>query len=522
MTAERLMVAFAGHLLPEDVAAALGARPYAGVTLFRHWNVASPEQVRALTAALQVAARVRPLLIATDQEGGQLNALGDGTTPFAGAMALGAAADEDLCERVAAATGRELRALGVNIDYAPVCDLATNPQNPALGIRCFGDDPGSVGALAAAFVRGLQSVGVAATVKHFPGLGDAGADTHHGTAVVGLDRAALERRELVPFAAAIAAGARLAMAGHMAVPALTGEAGLPASLSLVALRDVLRKGLGFTGLTITDALDMAAVASGAGVDDPMTVAFGAGEDLLLGTPVVPLLNVSLEVTQDTAPTDRLAALRDWLAGFEQPEPSVVCCADHQALAAELAARSVTLVRDDDGLLPLRLSEDGRVLVIEPQPADLTPADTTSTVTPTLAAALRRRHARTDEVITSAELPASEIAALHERATGYDLVVLGSVAAHLQRSHAELARAVLAAGRPTITVALRTPWDLLAYPEARAHAATYGCLAPTTDALAAALFGESDFRGRLPVSLGDLYPRGHGLRLGAAAGAAVSH
>ncbi|MEP7379773.1 MAG: glycoside hydrolase family 3 N-terminal domain-containing protein, partial [Chloroflexota bacterium] len=219
---------------------ALGADAYAGVTLFRHWNVASVGQLRELTGALQAAARTGPLLIATDQEGGQLNALGEGPTPFAGAMALGAVADEDLAERVAAATGRELRALGVNVDYAPVCDLATNPANPALGIRCFGDDAQAVGRLAAATVRGLQSEGVAATVKHFPGLGDAPVDTHHELAVVSTSRDVLESRELVPFRAAIAAGARLAMAGHIAVPALTGSAAVPASLSPAALRDVLR------------------------------------------------------------------------------------------------------------------------------------------------------------------------------------------------------------------------------------------------------------------------------------------
>ena len=119
------------------------------------------------------------MLVAADQEGGQLVALGDGTTPFAGAMALGATGDEDLAERVAGATARELRALGVNVDYAPVCDLANNPANPALGIRSFGDDPEAVGRLAAATVRGLQGEGVAATVKHFPGAGDTPADPHH-------------------------------------------------------------------------------------------------------------------------------------------------------------------------------------------------------------------------------------------------------------------------------------------------------------------------------------------------------
>ena len=295
MSAGRLMVAFAGTSLPEDVRAALSADAYAGVTLFRHWNVASAGQVRELTDALQAAARVGPLLIATDQEGGQLNALGDGPTPFAGAMALGAAADEDLAERVGAATGRELRALGVNVNYAPVCDLATNPANPALGIRCFGDDPEAVGRLAAATVRGLQSAGVAATVKHFPGLGDAPVDTHHDLAIVGTSRDQLESRELVPFRAAIAAGARLAMAGHIAVPALTESGDVPASLSPAALRGLLRGELGFEGLTITDALDMAGART-AGDADPLAAALAAGEDLLLGTPVLPLIGRELAGT----------------------------------------------------------------------------------------------------------------------------------------------------------------------------------------------------------------------------------
>jgi len=509
------MVAFAGTVLPPQVGAALGARRYAGVTLFRHWNVASLEQLRALTDALQAAApaNARPLLIAADQEGGQLNATGDGPTAFAGAMALGAAADEELAERVAAATARELRALGLNVNYAPVCDLATNPANPALGIRCFGDDPQEVGRLAAATVRGLQSEGVAATVKHFPGLGDASVDTHHAQALVNASREQLERRELAPFRAAIAAGARLAMAGHLAVPALTGSDVLPASLSPRALRGVLRDELGFTGLTITDALDMAAVTAGAGDGDPLAAAMAAGEDLLLGTPVVPLLDYEPVTDGDGAPIERLADLRLWLAGFDQPDIGVVGCSEHRALADELARRSITLVRDDAGLLPLRLAPEQRVLVIQPQPADLTPADTTSTVRATLSEAVRRRHSATNSVVASVEPDATEIAALRERAASADLVLLGTDAAHLRPAQAELARALISLGRPVVTISVRTPWDLAAYPQSVTHVCSFGILPPTMEALAAALFGERDFEGRLPVGIAGLHPRGHGLRLG---------
>ena len=222
------------------------------------------------------------MLVAADQEGGQLLGLGDGTTQFAGAMALGATGDDELAERVAGAMARELRALGVNVDYAPVCDLANNPANPMLGIRSFGDDPEAVGRLAVATVRGLQSNGVAATVKHFPGAGDTAVDPHHELPLVARTNAELAQRELVPFRAVLAAGARMVMTGHFALPGGTDD--LPTSLSAAVLRDLLRGQLGFDGVTVTDALDMRALGQGSAQIVDAIAALRAGEDVLLGTP----------------------------------------------------------------------------------------------------------------------------------------------------------------------------------------------------------------------------------------------
>jgi beta-N-acetylhexosaminidase len=219
----------------------------------------------------------------------------------------------------------------------------------------------------------------------------------------------------------------------------------------------------------------------------------------------------IDAVSGKAGAARLAVLRSWLAGFDQPPLEVVGCAEHQALAVELARRSITLVRNDDGLLPLVVGRDARVAVIHSMPADLTPADTSSGVTPTLGTALRRRLRGTDELLAPAAPTASDIAALRQKAADYDLLVLGTFAAHLQPAQVDLALAILDAGRPTVTVALRTPWDLAAYPMARTHVATYGILPPTMEALAAALVGEYDFTGRLPVEIAGLHPRGHGLR-----------
>lgn len=524
MISSQLMIAFDGRDLPAHVAEWIAQRPVAGVTLFLHRNASSAAQMRTLTDALQAAAGPtdRPLLIATDQEGGQLIGLGEDTTPFAGAMALGATADEDLAERVARATGRELRALGVNVNYAPVCDLATNPGNPVLGIRSFGSDPEDVGRLAAATVRGLQAEGVAATAKHFPGKGDAAVDTHHELAVVRRSRAEMAERELVPFRAALDAGARLVMSGHFALPELTGDESLPATLARTIVNDLLRDELGFTGLAITDALDMKAIAQGDSHVIELVTALRAGTDLLL-TVADPSAAAPLEAALQQAVVRRLldpsaversaarvAELRRWLAGFAAPNLDVVGCSEHHALAAELAARSITLVRNAAGLLPLRPAADDRIAVVQPRPTDMTPADSSSEVAPLLAGAIRRRHAATDEFIVSPTLSSAEIAALCDRLADYDLIVLGTVSAHLQPAQADLALAVIDIGRPTVTVALRTPWDLTAYPGAKTHVCSFGILEPTIEALSAAMFGEAGFGGRLPVEISGLHPRGHGL------------
>ncbi len=293
----RVMLAFDGASLPPWVAERLAEAPAAGMTVFRHFNVRSPGQLRELTEAFQRAgvataggvasaagAPPAPMLVAADQEGGQLLALGDGPTAFAGNMALGAVGDADLAERVGEAIGREARAMGVNVVYAPVMDVATNPVNPALGIRSFGDDAAEVGRLGAAMVRGLQRAGVASGIKHFPGLGEAAVDTHHGVAVVGGSRERMAAVELVPFRAGIDAGARLVMSAHVAAPALANGSMSPSTLSRAVMTGVLRSELGFEGVTISDALDMGALAQGPAQAVEIIAAAQAGVDLFLCAP----------------------------------------------------------------------------------------------------------------------------------------------------------------------------------------------------------------------------------------------
>jgi beta-N-acetylhexosaminidase len=512
---DRILVSFAGRSLSEDEAASIAARA-TGATLYRHLNIDHAAQVRELTGGLQAAARrlgLPPLLIAADHETGQLHAMGDDATPFAGAMALGATGDEDLAERVAAAIGTEIRAMGVNLVYAPDCDLATNPRNAVVGIRAFGDDPAAAARLVAASVRGLQSAGVAATVKHLPGHGDPSGDSHLGLPVVETPVEALRERELVPFRAGIDAGAALAMAGHLAVPAFTGRRDLPATLAPSILRDLLRDELAYRGVSVTDALDMGGITGGSDGSVDVGAALDAGTDLLLCGPDLAARDrveagLRAVVASGRLNTDdaqlarsRIDALRVWVDGFDDPELSVVGCAAHRDLARELARRSITLVRDRDGLLPVEPATRRRLLVIEPRPRDLTPADTTSWLPPGgLASALRFRWPELDGRIVDAGVSDAEIAALRSAAGSVDLVVLGTVDALGDASMVELARTLRAAGTPMVAVALRGPWDADAYPEIGTVVATYGIQPPSLAALSDALVGGAPITGRCPVRL----------------------
>ncbi|MCO5206910.1 MAG: glycoside hydrolase family 3 protein [Anaerolineae bacterium] len=521
----KMMLAFEGMTVPERIRLWLAERPTGGVTYFLPYNVRTPQQVRHLSAELQAitsAAGHPPLIIATDQEGGQLNALGAATTQFAGNMALGATRDTDLAQRVAAATGREMAAMGINVNYAPNLDINTNPDNSSCGIRSFGDQSPLVTAMAHAYVTGIQSAGVAATIKHFPGSGDSQQDSHFAMPLIDHSLTRLNTVELPPFQAAIDAGARLVMTGHFAIPVLAGTVETPATLSRAVVHDFVRGTMGFKGVVISDALDMAALTQGAGQIIDVIAAVRAEVDLLLTTnqpEVQERIYQSLRLAHrralfsDAHVTDsvqRILALKHWIAAQTRPEIDVVGCADHQLLAAELARRSLTLVRNDAGLLPLQPAQDARLAVIVPQPQDLTPADTSSYIRHTLAEAMRSYHPSVDEFVTAHKPTDAEIAALREKAAHYDLLIVGTIGASMNPAQTALAQALLNTGVPTVTVALRTPYDIGVYPQAQTHVATYSILPPSMRALAAALWGQAQFEGQLPVSIPDSYAFGHGL------------
>jgi beta-N-acetylhexosaminidase len=269
-----VMGAFPGPALPSWMSERLDAG-LGSVCLFRS-NIDSPEQLASLTA--QMHALGPDLLIATDEEGGDVTRLHapDGS-PYPGNAALGMVDDLSLTDAVARAIGAELFAAGIDLNTAPVVDVNSNPANPVIGVRSFGSDPMLVARHARAYVAGLQSAGIGACAKHFPGHGDTSVDSHLGLPTVHAPLEVLQRRELAPFAAAVQAGALAVMTSHVLLPAI--DALRPATLSPAVIR-LLRDDLGFDGLLVSDALDMRGASAGRGEPAAALLALAAGCDLL--------------------------------------------------------------------------------------------------------------------------------------------------------------------------------------------------------------------------------------------------
>ncbi|PKO00302.1 MAG: glycoside hydrolase family 3 [Chloroflexi bacterium HGW-Chloroflexi-4] len=523
---QKLLLAFQGKQFTPEMAQSLASYKPGGVTFFRSFNIGNPEQVKKLVSDLQNHAHnlgLPPLLIGTDQEGGQLMAVGEGTTPLPGNMALGAAGSTKLARRTGEVLGRELAAMGINMNYAPCCDVNVNPRNPVIGTRSFGEDPKQVALMAAAMVEGIQSQGVAAVAKHFPGHGDTSADSHLGLPSLPHSLERLQSVEFIPFQAAIDADVKLTMSAHIAMPAIDGNDAPPATLSKAILTGLLREQLGFEGVIVSDAMDMQAIQQGENLGEECARASTAGIDLLLMTadPVDHKrawngltrsyqYDLQFRVTCEHS-AERIEHLKSWLAAHQtKPGLEVLGCADHLAVADEIAERSVTLVRNDAHLLPLSLDQDQRIGVIIPQPADLTPADTSSYVVPALASSIREFHSNVDEIVIPFAPNESVIQKVLEQVQGAALVIVGTINAFDCPAQAELVNKLLQSGIPTVVTALRMPYDLISFDKAPTYLCTYSIQSPSMVALAKILFGKLKPQGCLPVSIPGLYPNGYRL------------
>ncbi len=351
------MVGFEGFTASADVKALIREFGVGHVVLFAR-NIAGPEQVADLVRELQSVARDagqdQPLLIAVDQEGGRVARLKEPWTTWPSARAVGRTNSEETARRMAQAVAEELQACGIRYDFAPCVDVDTNPRNPVIGDRSFGDDPDLVGRLGAAMIRGFQEEGVVACAKHFPGHGDTDVDSHLDLPSVEHSRSRLEDVELRPFRKAIEAGVATVMASHLLVREI--DDALPATLSPKVVKGLLRKDLGYAGVVVTDALEMKAVANRWSPARISVMAAQAGCDLLalcsghdaqveaMEGLVRAVEGGEIPFEEAEATESRVRALKErFLVGYRDPDPKEARQAagrgEHRALAESIAVRS---------------------------------------------------------------------------------------------------------------------------------------------------------------------------------------
>jgi beta-N-acetylhexosaminidase len=530
---------------PRNLSTGRGARTFQeaierfhpGGFIYFNFNSNIPEpldatQVASLSNGLQeIALRQRspvPLLMATDQEGGAVARVREPGTYFPGAMALGATRSRDRAREAARITARELRALGIHMNYAPVLDVNVNPANPVIGNRSFSETPDLVGSLGTAQVRGLQERDVSATAKHFPGHGDTDTDSHFGLAEIKHDRPTLDRIDLPPFRAAIAAGVDAIMTGHLVVPALdpgdpaAGVPAPPASFSRPILTGLLREELGFDGVIVTDSLDMGGVAvRPTGCPAPTDIrrcipvaAIKAGADVLLNPPDVQIAYDAMlaavrsgEISEARLDESvlRILELKERRGVLDDPfvdaagVAEVVGTESHLRAAARTARRSITLLRNEARTLPLKRGQ--RVLV----------TGRSDSGAPRLASQLAASGVDASNYTTALVPTDSDIAEARRRASGVDAVVAATnftaASAEAQRRFVDALRAD---GHRVVVAATRNPYDVGSLPIVHGHVIAYGARNISIDALAEVLLGDAELRGRLPVTIPGLYAYGAGI------------
>jgi beta-N-acetylhexosaminidase len=505
------------------------------------WSVSNVYETSHLTARLQAEARV-PLLVSADLESGMGMRFLD-TTYWPWAMAIAATGDPSLADAEGRVVAREARLVGINHIYAPIADVNVDADNPVINARSFGEDPAEVSKYVSAFVRGVQAEHVLATAKHFPGHGDTHVDSHRSLPILNVDRARLDRVELVPFRAAIDAGVKSIMIGHLAVPALDDElvpvrrpaAGenpygtseaevpqngtMPATTSKKIVGELLRRELKFDGLVVSDAMDMGGITEHFDAGEAAIRAIEAGQDQILMSPNV---DAAIKAVKAAVASGRLSEARidesvrrildaKAFAGAAVGTPDEIFrgldTKEHRDLAASIARRALTLVREANGSLPIKKSARVVIVAVSDFPETVSPL-------PDFEREMRKRLTAPPQpfLIDARTLDAGPIAAAAKDA---DVVIFALAVRARSGSGSiavpEVARTLLAGiQKPVIAISFGTPYLLREIPTAGTYVCAYGVQPVMQLAAVHALFGEAPIWGKLPVSIPGLVARGTGI------------
>ena len=486
-------------------------------------SIGSPLDIASKLNYLQLRSRL-PLLIAADLEAGTAIRLLGGT-PFPRNMGVAAAGSELDAYQVGRISALEGRAVGIHMAYAPVADVNNNPDNPIINVRSFGEDPYQVARLVSAEIRGMQDHGLLATAKHFPGHGDTGTDSHLALPVISAGWDRLDSLELVPFRAAIDVGVTAVMSAHIALPSFNGSSSTPATLAPDILTGVLRDSLGFDGIIVTDALNMAGVVQAYGEGESAVLAFLAGADLLLqpGDPAVAIDAVVQAVEQGRITTERLdQSVRQMLALKQRQGlfhtrtvslesiPNVVGSAAFEAIARDITRRSLVLLKDSTGLVRA-LPQARQVSIVNVS------KEGQRSLGNTLAAKLREAGMEVESFrLYPASGPASYDSAravIRQSPVTVFMTAVRPVSGEgvidMPEAAVELIETT-AQWNPTVLVSLGSPYVIRQVSGVWSYILGWVNRRMTEEELAAAMLGSTSFTGTSPISIPPDYPLGSGI------------
>ena len=501
-----MMVGFEGLRPPRHILHWLAGGRIGGVYLFAR-NIASPTQVKRLIADCRAAAKY-PLLVGIDQEGGAVARLRDGFTESPGAMALGASGNLQLAEEIAFMMGRELAALGINWNLAPVADIARQRDNPSIGTRAVGRDPRLVCDMVAAQIRGFQRAGVAAAAKHFPGLGNTVIDTHDAPVKATGSLNDLYQEDLAPFRAAIAADVGCIMLTHVIYDEL--DTARPATLSPQIAGSLLRDELGYEGVVCTDCMEMRAITDAFGAGESAALAIEAGVDMPLFSHTSAAQAAAYEAVLASARSGRLSAeridqsvrrirmLKRRFPLDDAPPIEVVGSDAHRSLAARAARAGITLSKQGEAL-PLD-ADSAPVGLIEF--SSLQASDGSAEAAPSqFAAYLSRRlpGVKCVKIDPSSEA-AEQAAGIDSVARDADRIILVTRNAHMQPAQFQSAQLICERAHELILVCARNPYDAGLIAGADTIICTNGDSKPSLLAAVEAICGDYMPTGRPTVEI----------------------
>jgi beta-N-acetylhexosaminidase len=506
---QMLLVGFQGTTAPDYILDWLAAGRIGGVILFAR-NVESPQQLADLTYACHTAAR-RPILISIDQEGGYVARLRaqQGFSESPGALALSAAQDgEQYSESVSRMLATEMRAVGINWDYAPVLDLSYNADNPTVGTRSFGADKDRVAQLGVAATLGFQSGGVAACAKHFPGLGNTSVDTHEALPTLATALDDLLQNDLLPYRAVVDAGIASIMTTHTIYSTL--DATYPVTLSPVVVNRLLRGELGYQGVVTTDCMEMKAIADNYGPGEAAVLAALGGIDIVLVSHTRSMQEaaydallqaaISGRLPQATidAAVERIQALKARFAITDAPNVDLIRNEMHQGLTLDAARAGLVTLRANADLLPL--PTDQRVLLVE-FASYLESSVAGGDSMTSFATYLNDRAGQVQAIALKSDgSDPDAYAQAKQLAAQADILLLATRNAHLLPNQHERARTLMQTAQRTLLLCLRNPYDAGVLPAADAVLCTCGDAEPSLMAAVDALLGTVTPSGQLPVTV----------------------